>query len=109
MSSKCNCQEVLNNDLQGGSGDVSWVVETEIISYARSEHHLTQTQCETNRMYTEMMKQVLATPYFVFSYNYDLSHSRQRYEENIASSGETMAQSLVERAETRFVWNWKWS
>ena len=56
-----------------------------------------------------MMKQVLATPYFFFSYNYDLSHSRQRYEENIASSGETMAQSLVERAETRFVWNWKWS
>jgi len=93
--------------LQGGSGDVSWVVETEIISYARSEHHLTQTQCETNRKYTEMMKQVLATPYFFFSYNYDLSHSRQRYEENIASSGETMAQSLVERAETRFVWNWK--
>jgi len=93
--------------LQGGSGDVWRVVETEIISYARSEHHLTQTQCETNRKYTEMMKQVLATPYFFFSYNYDLSHSRQRYEENIASSGETMAQSLVERAETRFVWNWK--
>ena len=35
------------------------VVETEIISYARSEHHLTQTQCETNRKYTDMMKQVV--------------------------------------------------
>ena len=83
------------------------VVETEIISFARSEHHLTQTQCETNRKYTEMMKQVLSTPYFFFSYNYDLSHSRQRFEETIASSSEMMAQSLVQRAETRFVWNWK--
>ena len=83
------------------------VVETEIISYARSEHHLTQTQCETNRKYTDMMKQVLSTPYFFFSYNYDLSHSRQRFEETIANSGDMIAKSVVERAETRFVWNWK--
>ena len=28
--------------------------------------------------YTAMMQQVLSTPYFYFSYSYDISHSRQR-------------------------------
>ena len=48
---------------------------------SRSEHHLTEEQLESNRKYTEMMKQVLSTPYFYFSYNFDISHSRQRFDE----------------------------
>lgn len=47
----------------------------------RSEHHLTAEQLESNRRYTDMLKQVLSTPYFYFSYNFDLSHSRQRFDE----------------------------
>ena len=42
--------------LQGG--EVWRVVETEIISYARAEHHLTPTQLEANRRYTGMLQQV---------------------------------------------------
>ena len=42
---------------------------------------LTEEQLESNRKYTEMMKQVLSTPYFYFSYNFDISHSRQRFDE----------------------------
>ena len=68
-------------NLLGASGEVWRIVETEIISYARSEHHLTVEQLESNRKYTEMLKQVLSTPYFYFSYNFDISHSRQRFDE----------------------------
>ena len=89
-----------------GSGEVWRVVETEIISYARSEHHLTQTQAEANRKYTDMLKQVLSTPYFYFSYTSDLSHSRQRLDA-LSTNGEVFYnRSLVQRAEQRFVWNW---
>ena len=47
----------------------------------RSEHHLTEEQLESNRKYTEMLKQVLSTPYFYFSYNFDISQSRQRFDQ----------------------------
>ena len=39
-------------------GEVWRVVETEIISYARAEHHLTPTQLEANRRYTGMLQSV---------------------------------------------------
>ena len=104
-----------------GGLDIWRIVETEIISYARSEHHLTQSQvrlviirpaiidtlynqADANRKYTDMLKQVLSTPYFYFSYNYDLSHSKQRLE--AINSTEFHSKSLIDRAEQRFVWNW---
>jgi len=87
-----------------GNGEVWRVVETEIISYARSEHHLTQTQAEANRRYQDMLKQVLSTPYFYFSYTFDLSHSRQRID--ALKTNEFLSKSLVDRVEERFVWNW---
>jgi len=87
------------------SGHEIWrVTETEIISYARSEHHLTQAQAENNRKYTDMLKQVLSTPYFYFSYTMDLSHSKQRLDS--LKTNEFLAKSIVERAEQRFIWNW---
>ena len=60
---------------------------------SRSEHHLTAEQLESNRKYTEMLKQVLSTPYFYFSYNFDISHSRQRFDE--LKSNEFLARYTV--------------
>ena len=48
--------------LQGG--EVWRIVETEIISYARSEHHLTPTQLEANRKYTGMLQSVSLSSHF---------------------------------------------
>ena len=61
--------------------DIWRVVETEIISYARAEHHLTASQLAANRRYTAMLQQILSTPYFYFSYSWDISHTRQRLDE----------------------------
>jgi len=85
-------------------GDIWRVVETEIISYARAEHHLTPSQLAANRRYTAMLQQVLSTPYFYFSYNTDLSHTRQRVD-NLRSP-EFQQKSLLERCDKRFVWNY---
>ena len=52
--------------LQGG--EVWRIVETEIISYARSEHHLTPTQLEANRKYTGMLQSVSLSSHFVKNY-----------------------------------------
>lgn len=79
------------------------VVETEIISFARAEHHLTPSQLEANRRYVAMVQQVLSTPYFYFSYTLDISHSRQRLDS--LRCPEFASQSLLERSEKRFVWN----
>jgi len=88
--------------LQGG--EVWRIVETEIISYARSEHHLTPTQLEANRKYTGMLQSVLSTPYFYFSYTMDLSHCKQRLDS--LRSPDFLNKSLLDRSEQRFVWNW---
>ncbi|XP_023337807.1 phosphatidylinositide phosphatase SAC1 [Eurytemora carolleeae] len=84
-------------------GEVWRILETEIISFSRAEHHLTPTQLEANRKYTAMMQQVLSTPYFYFSYTYDISHSRQRLD--TLGSREFYQKSLFERSDSRFVWN----
>ena len=67
-----------------------------------------------------MLKQVLSTPYFYFSYNFDISHSRQRLDQlksneflsrSLYISNEFNAfifhlfRSLIDRIEKRFVWN----
>lgn len=49
-----------------------------------------------------MVKSVLNTPYFYFSYTYDLSHSLQRIYNNGLSF---VNKSLFERADKRFIWN----
>lgn len=85
-------------------GEVWRVVETEIISYARAEHHLTPTQLEANRRYTGMLQSVLSTPYFYFSYTMDLSHCKQRLD--TLRSPDFSSKSLLDRAEQRFIWNW---
>ena len=78
------------------------VQETEIISFRRTTTHLTEKQVTYNNAYINMIKSVLNTPYFYFSYTYDLSHSLQR----IYNNGNSFAnKSLFERADKRFIWN----
>ena len=59
-----------------------------VLAYARSSksvittpfivYSLTIKKNTIHCRYTAMMQQVLSTPYFYFSYTYDISHSRQR-------------------------------
>lgn len=54
------------------------IASTEVIPYTRSSLHLTERQVQNNATYLEMVKSILNTPYFYFSYTYDLSHTMQR-------------------------------
>lgn len=54
------------------------ITATDVIPYSKSDLHLTDKQIENNTTYLEMIKSVLNTPYFYFSYTYDLSHTMQR-------------------------------
>ncbi|XP_035780217.1 phosphatidylinositol-3-phosphatase SAC1-like [Anopheles albimanus] len=52
-----------------------------------------------DRLCTKAVENVLGTPFFYFSYSYDLTQSMQRCRELRGST------SMYERADTRFVWN----
>lgn len=54
------------------------LVSTDVIPYTKSSLHLSEKQVQNNSTYVEMIKSVLNTPYFYFSYTYDLSHTMQR-------------------------------
>ncbi|KAJ8942653.1 hypothetical protein NQ318_013366 [Aromia moschata] len=62
----------------------------------------TQRELSDNNLYLNMVEQVLSTPFHFFSYSYDITHSIQRLHD---ISGEFWQQSLLERADQRFVWN----
>lgn len=49
-----------------------------------------------------MIDHVLNTPYLYFSYTYDLTHTLQRLHN---TTPDFLQQSLLERADQRFVWN----
>lgn len=74
----------------------------EIIQYIPSMLHLNETQREENETYLSMIKTILDTPYLYFSYSYDITHSLQRLH---SMSPDQLGQSLLERADQRFVWN----
>lgn len=65
--------------------------------------HLNENQREQNDNYLSMIKTILDTPYLYFSYSYDITHTLQRLH---SMSPEQLGQSLLERADQRFVWNW---
>lgn len=75
---------------------------TEILPYCRSTLHLNAEQQIDNTTYLNMIEQVLATPYLYFSYSYDLTHTMQRLH---GTGPDFLSQSLVDRADQRFVWN----
>ncbi|KAK0077686.1 hypothetical protein PV325_003590 [Microctonus aethiopoides] len=78
------------------------IVSTDIIPYSKSDLHLTEKQVENNITYLEMIKSVLNTPYFYFSYTYDISHTMQRLHN---TTPQFLQLPLHERADTRFIWN----
>ncbi|XP_012271455.1 phosphatidylinositide phosphatase SAC1 [Orussus abietinus] len=78
------------------------IVSTEVLPYARSTLHLNEKQIQNNTTYVEMIKSVLNTPYFYFSYTYDLSHTMQRLHN---TPPEFLQMPLHDRADPRFVWN----
>jgi hypothetical protein len=49
-----------------------------MIPYTRTMLHLDEKQIRNNTIYLEMIKSVLNTQHFYFSYTYDLSHTMQR-------------------------------
>jgi hypothetical protein len=74
----------------------------DIIQYIPSMLHLNETQRAENETYLSMIRTILDTPYLYFSYSYDITHSLQRLH---SMSPDQLSQSLLERADQRFVWN----
>lgn len=58
--------------------DIFKINSTHMIPYSRSMLHLDEKQIRNNTTYLEMIKSVLNTQHFYFSYTYDLSHTMQR-------------------------------
>ncbi|KAK2725367.1 phosphatidylinositol-3-phosphatase SAC1-like [Artemia franciscana] len=77
---------------------------TEIIPYARTNYHISQRQAADDAALISMVKNVLDTPHHYFSLNYDLTHSMQRL---AFIAPEFRQMSMFERADDRFVWNYK--
>lgn len=85
------------------AGHSIWrLAKAELIPYCRSFLHLNQEQLVDNNTQVAMIQQVLNTPFIYFSYSYDLTHTLQRLHD---ISPEFWTQSLVERADQRFLWN----
>lgn len=76
--------------------------EIDLVPYSRSTTSLTAEQKVYNDKYVAMVHQVFTTPYFYFSYSYDLTHTLQRL---YYTAEDFLQMSLNERAEQRFVWN----
>lgn len=74
----------------------------DIIPYIPSLLHLNENQKIENETYLSMIRSILDTPYLYFSYSYDITHSLQRLH---SMSPEFLGMSLLERADSRFVWN----
>ena len=75
------------------------IEETEIIPFSRTTLHLTEDQIQFNKSYLAMIKTVLDTPYFYFSYTYDITHTLQ----SLYNSGpDFTSKSLFERVSHLF-------
>ncbi|KAF2361297.1 SAC domain [Trinorchestia longiramus] len=80
-----------------------WKLEAvDVVPFSRSTTSLTAEQKVYNDKYLSLVHQVLSTPYFYFSYSYDLTHTLQRL---YYTAEDFLQMSLHERAEQRFVWN----
>jgi phosphatidylinositol 4-phosphatase len=74
----------------------------DIIPYIPSLLHLNENQKIENEVYLTMVRSILDTPYLYFSYSYDITHTLQRLH---SMSPDLIGMSLLERADSRFVWN----
>nr|CAI5836938.1 unnamed protein product [Callosobruchus analis] len=85
------------------AGHPIWkLAKTELIPYVRSHLHLKPEQQRDNNIYISMVEHVLSTPFFYFSYSYDITHSIQRLHD---IQPDFWQQSLMERGDHRFIWN----
>ncbi|XP_011495636.1 PREDICTED: phosphatidylinositide phosphatase SAC1 [Ceratosolen solmsi marchali] len=82
--------------------DIFKIVSTHMIPYTRSMLHLDEKQIRNNTTYLEMVKSILNTQHFYFSYTYDLSHTMQRLHN---TTPEFVQMPLHDRADSRFIWN----
>lgn len=62
--------------------------------------HLSEEQKVQNSIYLSMMRQVLDTPFYYFSYSYDLTNTLQRI-----AAIESDGNNIYHHADKRFVWN----
>lgn len=86
------------------AGHAIWrLAGTELVPYFKSTLHLSAEQIRDNADYVNMIDLVLNTPYFYFSYSYDITQTLQRLH---GTSPDFLSQSLLERADQRFVWNY---
>ncbi|KAI4468153.1 phosphatidylinositide phosphatase sac1 [Holotrichia oblita] len=75
---------------------------SKLIPYFKSTIHMNSSQLSDNDVYVNMVENVLCTPYYYFSYSYDITHTMQR----LHSGGPAFQnQSILTRADPRFVWN----
>ncbi|XP_049300135.1 phosphatidylinositol-3-phosphatase SAC1 [Anopheles funestus] len=74
----------------------------DLIPLTQSLTHLSEAQKGQNDIYLSMMRQVLDTPFFYFSYGYDLTNTMQR---NGSSAGSGDNVGLFMKSDKRFVWN----
>lgn len=74
----------------------------DLIPYANSLTHLSTTQITQNESYLSMVRQMLDTPYYYFSYTYDLTHTLQRLH---SMPQHFLNMGLADRADPKFLWN----
>eukprot|EP00794_Sanderia_malayensis_P018849 gene18849-20747_t len=85
------------------NGHEIWqVLETDVLPFPKTILHLTEEQNRDNKTYLQMIKTILQTDGFYFSYTYDLTHTLQRLHN---STNDFTNVPLFERADSRFVWN----
>ncbi|KRT80353.1 hypothetical protein AMK59_6483 [Oryctes borbonicus] len=85
------------------AGHAIWkLAGSKLIPYFKSTIHINNSQVADNAVYVNMIENVLSTPYYYFSYSYDITHSMQR----LHSGGPAFrSQSILARADPRFMWN----
>ncbi|XP_055683117.1 phosphatidylinositol-3-phosphatase SAC1 [Lutzomyia longipalpis] len=85
------------------NGQAIWrLAGFEIYPYIPSSGHLSEIQKTQNDSYLYMIRRTLSTPNYYFSYTYDITHTLQRLN---GMPPEFLNTALLERADTRFVWN----
>ncbi|KAI5711555.1 phosphatidylinositide phosphatase SAC1 isoform X1 [Diaphorina citri] len=83
--------------------EIYQIVQTEMLPCsAFKERNMSPQQVTMNQQYVSMITKVLSTPYFYYSYTYDLTYNMQRLY-NVQP--DFLQTPLHERADERFVWN----
>lgn len=82
--------------------DIWQLIDIDILPIPKTKLHLNETQDRMDIEYLNMIKQTFNTPYYYFSYTYDLTHTMQRLY-NTSTSFVNIP--MYERADQRFLWN----